>query len=60
MTYKVELLPRARKELVDAWDWYDDRWAGLGDRFKERKNGFRETAIKVFPYLYYIQVTETE
>jgi len=33
MTYKIELLPRARKELLEAWDWYDDRWAGLGDRF---------------------------
>lgn len=69
MNYKVELLPRARKELLDAWDWYDDRWTGLGDRFMrevekkleqiekaperyaERKKGFRETKIKVFPYL---------
>lgn len=33
MSYKIELLPRARKEFLDAWDWYDDRWTGLGDRF---------------------------
>ncbi|MES1249724.1 MAG: type II toxin-antitoxin system RelE/ParE family toxin [Chitinophaga rupis] len=33
MTYKIELLPRARRELLEAWDWYDDRWTGLGDRF---------------------------
>jgi plasmid stabilization system protein ParE len=74
MTYKIELLPRARKELLDAWDWYDDRWSGLGDRFMaeitkklaqiektperyvERKNGFRETKIKVFPYLIIFRV----
>ncbi len=69
MTYTIEFLPRARKELLDAWDWYDDRWAGLGDRFMrevekkleqigktayrytERRKGFRETKINVFPYL---------
>jgi plasmid stabilization system protein ParE len=69
MTYKIEFLPRARKELLEAWDWYDDRWSGLGDRFMreiekkleqiqktperyaERRKGFRETKIKVFPYL---------
>lgn len=69
MTYKIELLPRVRKEILDAWDWYDDRWTGLGDRFMrevekklqqiektperytERKKGFREAGIKVFPFL---------
>jgi plasmid stabilization system protein ParE len=69
MNYKVELLPRARRELLEAWDWYDDKWSGLGDRFileierklqqigqtperyPERKKGFRETSIKIFPYL---------
>jgi len=69
MTYKTELLPRARRELLEAWDWYDDRWIGLGDRFvrevekrlqqieksperyPERRKCFRETKIKVFPYL---------
>jgi plasmid stabilization system protein ParE len=69
MTYKIELLPRARREMLEAWDWYDDRWTGLGDRFvrevekrleqiektpdryAERKKGFRETKVKVFPYL---------
>jgi mRNA-degrading endonuclease RelE of RelBE toxin-antitoxin system len=69
MTYKIEFLPRARRELLEAWDWYDDRWSGLGgrfmreiektllqiektpDRYPERRKGFRETKIKVFPYL---------
>jgi hypothetical protein len=36
MIYKIELLPRARKELLEAWNWYDDRWSGLGDRFMGR------------------------
>jgi len=69
MSFSIELLPRARKELLDAWDWYEDKWTGLGDRFvrevekklqqiektperyAERKKGFREARIKVFPYL---------
>jgi len=69
MSYKVEFLPRARRELLEAWDWYDDRWPGLGDRFvrevekrvqqiektperyAERRIGFRETKVNVFPYL---------
>ena len=54
---------------MEAWDWYDDRWIGLGDRFMrevekkvqqiektperyaERRTGFREAKINVFPYL---------
>ena len=69
MKFKVEFLPRARRQLLEAWDWYDDRWSGLGDRFvrevesklrqiektperyPERRKSFRETPIKVFPYL---------
>jgi mRNA-degrading endonuclease RelE of RelBE toxin-antitoxin system len=69
MSYKIEFLPRAKKELLDAWDWYDDRWTGLGDRFMqevnkriqqiektperygERRKGFRETKMQVFPYV---------
>lgn len=69
MSYKVEFLSRARRELLEAWDWYDDKWNGLGDRFlrevekkvlqiektperyPERRKGFRETPINVFPYI---------
>jgi hypothetical protein len=25
MIYKIEFLSRARKELLEAWDWYDDK-----------------------------------
>ena len=69
MNYKAEFLPRARREFLEAWAWYDDRLGGLAERFSqevdrkirqieraperypERKNGFRETPIKIFPYL---------
>jgi mRNA-degrading endonuclease RelE of RelBE toxin-antitoxin system len=33
MSYAVVFLSRARKELLDAWDWYEERQFGLGDRF---------------------------
>lgn len=28
-------LPKAQKEILDAWEWYEDQQPGLGDRFKE-------------------------
>ncbi len=34
MSYKIILHPRARKELVEAWIWYEDKQFGLGDRFE--------------------------
>jgi hypothetical protein len=39
MNFKVEFLPRARRELLEAWDWYDDKWNGLGDRFMQESRG---------------------
>ena len=27
-------LSRAKKEIVTAWDWYEDQRSGLGDEFK--------------------------
>ena len=35
MDYSIIVLPRARHELIEAWEWYEDRQIGLGDRFKE-------------------------
>jgi len=32
--YSYEILQKARKELLDAWMWYEDKQEGLGDRFK--------------------------
>ena len=34
MSYNSQLLLRARSELLTAWEWYEDKQAGLGDRFK--------------------------
>ena len=33
MTYKTLLLSKARKELANGWQWYEERHQGLGDRF---------------------------
>jgi hypothetical protein len=27
-------LAKAQKEILDAWEWYEDKQLGLGDRFK--------------------------
>jgi plasmid stabilization system protein ParE len=34
MVYKAMLQLRARKELLDAWVWYEEKQVGLGDRFE--------------------------
>ena len=36
MTYKTELLAKARLELFDAWSWYEDKQPGLGWRFRDK------------------------
>ena len=33
MSYSVVFLRRARKNILDAWNWYEDKQPGLGDRF---------------------------
>jgi plasmid stabilization system protein ParE len=38
MSYKIEFLIRARKEILSAWDWYEDKQIGLGDRFLNEVN----------------------
>lgn len=35
MTYTVIFLAKARLELLESWIWYEDKQAGLGDRFKD-------------------------
>ncbi len=32
--YSIEILVKARRELLEAWEWYEDRQEGLGDRFR--------------------------
>jgi plasmid stabilization system protein ParE len=34
MSYSTILHPRARKELLEAWIWYEEKQSGLGDRFE--------------------------
>jgi len=29
-------LPKAQLEIIKAWDWYEEKEAGLGDRFKRQ------------------------
>lgn len=36
MSYTTEFLLKARMELLEAWEWYEDRQEGLGYRFKEK------------------------
>jgi hypothetical protein len=33
--YKVRVLIKARKEVFDAFDWYEEQQEGLGDKFSE-------------------------
>lgn len=33
MRPEVLILKRARQEIVAAWNWYEDKQPGLGDRF---------------------------
>lgn len=35
MSYTVLLLSKARRELAAAFQWYEERQSGLGDRFAE-------------------------
>lgn len=35
MSYTFLQLPKAQKEILDAWEWYEGKQDGLGDRFKQ-------------------------
>ena len=36
MSYTIVFLSRAQHELLEAWEWYEDKQAGLGDQFKNK------------------------
>ncbi len=36
ITYSYEILPKARAELLNAWEWYEDRQEGLGNKFRNK------------------------
>lgn len=33
--FTYTLLPKAYEELLNAWEWYEEKQTGLGDRFRE-------------------------
>jgi plasmid stabilization system protein ParE len=35
MTNTFLQLPKAQKEILRAWEWYEDKETGLGDNFKQ-------------------------
>jgi plasmid stabilization system protein ParE len=36
MMFVSVLSDRAYRELLDAWEWYEEKQPGLGDRFKQQ------------------------
>ncbi len=51
MTFPIVLRPEARAEFDEAFDWYEQRRAGLGAEFAERVHAaFRQ--ISVMPELH--------
>ena len=52
--FEIELLPQAENELAEAFDWYEEQLAGLGNKlYKEVDYYF--TAIGKNPYHYPIK-----
>ena len=46
MTFSIVLRPEARAEFDEAFDWYEQRRAGLGAEFSERVHAaFREISV---------------
>lgn len=41
--YSIIYLKKAKKELIDAWNWYEDKQIGLGDKFI--KEAFQHISI---------------
>ena len=39
-------LPKAQKEILEAWEWYEDQQPGLGDRFKAEVRNKIELVLK--------------
>ena len=35
MIYSFSQLPKAQREILAAWEWYEDKQIGLGDHFKD-------------------------
>ncbi|WP_118972183.1 type II toxin-antitoxin system RelE/ParE family toxin [Taibaiella koreensis] len=51
MSFTILLAAKARQEFLKAWQWYEDRQPGLGDRFREEV--YKQiAAISQFPERY--------
>jgi plasmid stabilization system protein ParE len=49
--FTVIISSRAQKEIAQAWNWYEDRQQGLGDRFvKEITTRFRKIETNPFRF----------
>jgi len=51
MSYKVDLLFKARQEIFEGWKWYEEQQTGLGDRFEDEV--FRKIALIAASPLHY-------
>lgn len=35
MSYIIDLSPKARHELFEVWEWYEEQQIGLGEQFEQ-------------------------
>jgi plasmid stabilization system protein ParE len=46
VSFSPVILSRARQELLESWEWYEDKQLGLGDKFsKEILDTIRDIAL---------------
>ena len=48
------LLPKAQLEILEAWEWYEDKEPGLGDRFKQEVYA-KITQVVKYPLVYEVK-----
>jgi len=74
MIYSIDLQPCAEKDVDDAYNWYEDQQAGLGDLFlKELAALYKKLELNPeifsnatkrilnrFPYVIIYEITKTE
>ena len=54
MAYKIELRTLAAKEIVEAYDWYEQQREGLGQEFLEELEAFYNSLLRnPYAYSYY-------
>lgn len=56
MPYKIEIRPLAVMEIIEAFDWYEEQRAGLGDEFlEELDNLYKILSTNPLTYSYFEQ-----